>query len=406
MSSVHVIRDESEVEAILDRLDSLVAEGSIERDATGSLPDAAIAAIASSGLLALNVPQAYGGVQASAVTIAKVYRRIAAADPSVAQIFQPHYAALDAIGRVGSERQRRFFFAEALDGAWFGNGTTEIGVKRGYEHFQTSLREIEPGGDYLLDGRKYYSTGAVHARWIAVMAKDPQGRIAVAYVERQAAGVRVEQDWNGFGQRGTSSGTTTFERVEVPRWRVVERWRLFEQPQSHGAFGQLHHIGLDLGVLDAALRDGAEYVRLRSRPSSESPFASNSEDPVVIQAFGRFAIAQRAAAALLDEAARTYDHLDPLLRDPDTPPDQAAEAAAQISLAVAAAKTFAAEQAASVSSAVFDWMGAGGTARPLGLDRHWRNTRTHSLHDPARWKIHHLGNHLLNGILPPNSGIL
>lgn len=406
MSSVHIIRDESEVDAILDRLATEVAEGSIERDATGSLADAAIAAIAGSGLLALNVPREYGGVQASAVTIARVYRRIAAADPSVAQIFQPHYAALDAISRVGSERQRRFFFAQALDGAWFGNGTTEIGVKRGYEHFQTCLREIEPGGDYLLDGRKYYSTGAVHARWIAVMAKDPLGRIGVAYVERQAAGVRVEQDWNGFGQRGTSSGTTTFERVEVPRWRVVERWKLFEQPQSHGAFGQLHHIGLDLGILDAALRDGAEYVRLRSRPSSESPFASNSEDPVVIQAFGRFAIGQRAAAALLDEAARSYDRLDPLLRDPATPADQAAEAAAEISLAVAAAKTFAAEQAVSVSSAVFEWMGAGGTARSLGLDRHWRNTRTHSLHDPARWKIHHLGNYLLNGTLPPNSGIL
>ncbi|MDF0730113.1 acyl-CoA dehydrogenase family protein [Pseudomonas entomophila] len=406
MSAVHIIRDEREVTGILDRLVPLIAEGAVARDATGELPTHAIETIAASGLLALNVPRQFGGVQASAVSIAQVYRRIAAADPSVAQIFQPHFAALDALGRVGTERQQAFFFAEALQGAWFGNGTTEIGVKRGYEHFQTHLEEVSPGGDYLLTGRKYYSTGAVHARWIAVMAKDPQARIGVAYVQRQAAGVRVEQDWNGFGQRGTSSGTSTFERVEVPRWRVVERWRLFERPQSHGAFGQLHHIGLDLGILDAALQDAVDYVRHRSRPSSESPFASNSEDPVVLQAFGRFSIGQRAAAALLEEAARTYDRLDPLLRDPGTDPAQAADAAAQISLAVAAAKAFAAEQAVTLSSAVFEWMGAGGTARPLGLDRHWRNTRTHSLHDPARWKIHHLGNYLLNGALPPNNGIL
>lgn len=406
MTAVPIILDEEQVPAILDRLVPVIAEGAIARDASGEVPVDAAELIAASGLLALNVPNRFGGPQASARTIAQVYRRIATADPSVAQIFQPHFAALDALSRVGTEQQQAFFFQQALEGAWFGNGTTEIGGKRGQEHFQTRVQETSPGGDYRLDGRKYYSTGAIHARWIAVMAKDPEDRVGVAYVERQAPGVTVVQDWNGFGQRGTSSGTTTFHRVDVPRWRFVARWKLFEQPQSHGAFGQLHHIGLDLGILEAALRDAVEYVKTRSRPSGESPFDSNAQDPVVIQAFGAFALQHRAALALLEEAVSTYDRLDPVVRDHTRPAEVTAEAAAQISLAVAAAKAFTAEQAVKISSAVFELMGAGGTARPLGLDRHWRNTRTHSLHDPARWKIHHLGNHLLNGTLPPNSGTL
>ncbi|WP_437882353.1 acyl-CoA dehydrogenase family protein [Pseudomonas sp. LRF_L74] len=405
MTAVHTIRDEQEVASILDRLVPLVAESVVQRDADGTLPSQALEAIAASGLLALNVPKRHGGIEASAVTIGLVCRRIAMADPSVAQIFQPHFAALDALGRIGTERQQAFFFSEALDGAWFGNGTNEVGGKRGFEHFRTHVRQTAEG-DYLLDGRKYYSTGASTARWIAVMSKDPQERIGVAYVRRDAPGVTVEQDWNGFGQRGTSSGTTTFDNVHIPHWHFVERWKLFERPQSHGAFGQLHHIGLDLGILDAALQDAVQYVRHRSRPAGESPYASNSEDPVVLQTFGRFAIRQRAAAALLDEAARTYDRLDPLVRAAGSSEEVAAQAAAQISLAVAAAKAFTAEQSVAISSTMFELMGAGGTSRSLGLDRHWRNTRTHSLHDPVRWKIHHLGNHLLNGILPPNSGIL
>lgn len=406
MTRVHIIDDEEEVPSILDRLVPLIAEGAIARDASGEVAVDAVALIAASGLLALNVPRRHGGPEAGARTIAHVYRCIAMADPSVSQIFQPHFAALDALGRVGSERQQAFFFHQALDGAWFGNGTTEIGVKRGFENLLTHVSEASPGGDYLLNGRKYYSTGAIHARWIAVMAKDPQNRIGVAYVQRNADGITVEQDWNGFGQRGTSSGTTTFDQVSLPRWHFVERWKLFERPQSHGAFGQLHHIGVDLGILDAVLRDAVQYVRDHSRPSADSPFSSNAEDPVVVQAFGKFAIAQRAAAALLDEATRTYERLDPVVRDVYLPLEVTAQAAAEISLAVAAAKAFTAEQAVNVSSAVFELMGAGGTARQLGLDRHWRNTRTHTLHDPARWKIHHLGNHLLNAILPPNSGIL
>lgn len=406
MNAVTVIRDEREIPSILDRLVPLIAQEAAARDANHELPDAAIEAIAASGLLALNVPRTHGGVQASAAAIVSVCRRIAQADPSVAQLFQPHLAALDALGRIGSREQQAFFFREALDGAWVGNATTEVGVARGHDNMQTQLSETSLHGDYLLNGKKYYSTGAMHARWIAVMTKDPQGRIGVAWVPREATGVQVERDWNGFGQRATSSGTTTFQQVAVPRGHLVERWRLFEAPQSHGAFGQLHHVGLDLGVLDAALSDGIEYLKHRSRPSADSPYLSNSDDPVVLQAFGRYAVAQRAAAALLDEAARTYDALDPLLRNPATSPEAAADAAARISLAVAAAKTFVAEQAVQVSSSLFEWLGAGATSRSLGLDRHWRNTRTHSLHDAARWKLHHLGNHLVNGTLPPNSGIL
>jgi hypothetical protein len=40
--------------------------------------------------------------------------------------------------------------------------------------------------------------------------------------------------------------------------------------------------------------------------------------------------------------------------------------------------------------------------RRLGLDRHWRNARTHSVHDPVSWKDHHLGGYLVDGRLPPN----
>lgn len=404
MSHVHIIREEAEVPGILDRLVPLIQAQAQARDASGELPATALAEIAASGLLALNVPRCHGGIQASALVIAQVYRRIAEADPSVAQIFQPHFAALDALDRVGSEQQQSFFFGQALEGAWIGNASTEIGGKRGHEHMITRL--TQDGPDYRLDGRKYYSTGASHARWIAVMAKDPEDRIGVAYIERNAPGLSVEQDWNSFGQRGTSSGTCIFDKVPVPRWRFVERWRLFQRPQSHGAFGQLHHIGLDLGVLDAALKDAVRFVNERSRPSSDSPYARNAEDPVVLHAFGRFAIQQRAAAALLEHAARTYDRLDPLVRDPQTAAEVASEAAAEISMAVAAAKAFTAEQSVKLTSDIFEFLGASGTARHLGLDRHWRNTRTHSMHDPVRWKAHHLGNHLLNGIAPPNTGIL
>lgn len=405
VSNAHIIRDEREVDEILKKLVVEIAEHAVARDASGEIAYASIEKIAGSGLLGLNVPKQYGGIGASALTIVEVCRAIGQADPSVAQLFQPHFAALDALSRVGTEQQKQFFFAEVLDGAWIGNGTNEIGVSRGFENIKTRVIQ-QPNGDYILNGEKFYSTGASIARWIAVMAKDQNDSVGVAYVRNDAKGLTIQQDWNGFGQRGTSSGTTTFQDVRIAAWHFVERWKIFDRPQSHGSFGQLHHIGLDLGVIDAALQDASEYVRTKSRPATDSPYEKNSDDPVIIHRFGQFNIQRRAAKALLDEAARQFDLLDPIVRNPTTPVEQAEIAAANISLAVAAAKAFTAEQALQITSHIFEFMGASGTDKRYGFDRHWRNSRTHTLHDPVRWKIHHLGNYQLNQVLPPNSGIL
>ncbi|CAL9327820.1 Dibenzothiophene desulfurization enzyme C [Streptomyces sp. enrichment culture] len=82
------------------------------------------------------------------------------------------------------------------------------------------------------------------------------------------------------------------------------------------------------------------------------------------------------------------------------------DSAAEDSLAVAAAKAHAAATAVEVAGALF---GVSGTRSALGsfnLHRHWRDARTHTLHDPARWKIQHLGRHVLHGTRPPRYGLL
>lgn len=404
--NAHIIRDEAEIEGIVSELAPAIRADAVARDAKRQLPVEALGLIAESGLLALNVPADFGGIQASAETIVAACRRIAQADSSVAQYFQPHFAAVDVVSRVGDDDQKSLFFSEVLDGAWIGNATAEIGGKRGVENLKTQVVEKRPGGDYLLSGKKFYATGADNGRWIAVMAKEPLGRVGIALVPHNATGVSIDQDWIGFGQRGTASGTAIFDNVVVPREHFLERWRIFEAPQTHGAFTQLHHIALDLGTLDAVIADAVHYVKAKSRPSGDSPYDRNDQDPVVINTFGGYEIAHRAASALVTSAARTYDRLDPLVRCPLPGGPDSAEACNQISLEIAAAKAFTAEQALKISSAIFEFMGASGTSSAYGYDRHWRNARTHSLHDPVRWKTHHIGNWLLNKVRVPSSGII
>lgn len=400
-----VLLTDNDIDAALATVLPRVYEGAVNRDREGAVPFEALRAVAQSGLLGLSIPASHGGSGASAVTICRVLRQLAAADPSVAQTFEPHLGAIDVVNVAGSGDQRKRLFATVTGGAWIGNATNERHRPQGAENYETQIIPAGAGHNGLrLSGRKYYCTGALTADLIAVMARfGDQGTVAV-WVPRTAPGVTVIEDWDAFGQRGTASGTVLLENVHVDEADILARGKIFERPQVHGAYTQLHHAALDLGILDAVISDAADYVRTRSRPAAGSPYAGNTEDPIVIRAFGEFSVQRAAASTLLKHAAETYDRLEAVVRT--AAPDRAREAATEVSLAIASAKVFISRTTIDTASAVFEFCGAGATSIRLGLDRHWRNARTHSLHDASRWKFHHIGNHLLNGAHPPGSGII
>jgi alkylation response protein AidB-like acyl-CoA dehydrogenase len=64
------------------------------------------------------------------------------------------------------------------------------------------------------------------------------------------------------------------------------------------------------------------------------------------------------------------------------------------------------EVALEASNTLFELAGTSSVQAGLNLDRHWRNARTHTLHDPVRWKYHVVGNYHLNGVTPPKNGAL
>jgi len=216
-------------------------------------------------------------------------------------------------------------------------------------------------------------------------------------VERSAPGVGVLDDWNGMGQRTTASGTVTLEDVEVSAERITPYHLTFEGPQTYGAFAQLLHAALDAGIARAAVTDAAAFVRTKSRPYPDAGVERAVDDPLVVQAFGEMELQVRAAEALVAEAGRSVDRADADLTE---------ESAALASLAVAAARASSTQASVDVSSRLFEVAGTRSALDSLNLNRHWRNARTHTLHDPAAWKVQHLGRFAVDGTLPPNHGQL
>ncbi|MEV4093348.1 SfnB family sulfur acquisition oxidoreductase [Streptosporangium saharense] len=397
--TVHVIADDAEALETARRLAAEFSAGASERDSARKLPHAEVERLSASGLLGVTVPADHGGADVRHETLAEVFRLLASGDPSLAQIPQSHFVYVNVLRRQGTPAQREFFFAEVLAGRRFGNAQSEAGTKH-VQDIRTRLVP-EPDGSFLLTGVKHYSTGALFAHWIPVLARAEDDTLHVAYVPRDAHGLTVVDDWDGMGQRTTASGTVKLDRVGVPADRIVPHHLTFQGPQLHGAVAQLLHTAIDVGIAAAALAEAAEFVRTKSRPWFESGYESATEDPLLIQRFGELGIQLRASEALLATAARTVDSAASGLTDGLTD-----ESAAEASIAVAAAKAFAATAAVEIGGALFELAGTRSALDGLNLHRFWRDARTHTLHDPARWKVQHIGRHLLNGTLPPRHGLL
>jgi SfnB family sulfur acquisition oxidoreductase len=394
-----VIRDDEHAVRVARTLAESFAAGAADRDAERGLPHHELAELSDSGLLGITVPREHGGPDVRSATLAEVFRLLASGDPNIAQIPQSHFVYLNVLRQVGTRDQQAFFFAEALAGKRFGNAQSEFGTKHVLD-YRTRLRP-HPDGGFTLDGLKHYSTGALFAHWIPVAAlwtdEGGEDRVVAAYVPADAPGVTVTDDWDGLGQRTTASGSVALDGVRVPAEHVVPTYRIYAGPQLHGGHAQLLHAAIDVGIARGALVEAGEFVRTRSRAWFEAGVESAAEDPLTVQRFGELELTVRASEALLAEAGRALDAARLDLTD---------ESAAAASVAVASAKAYADRASIEVTNALFEVSGTRSALRSLNLDRHWRNARTHTLHDPVRWKIQHIGRYALNGTPPPRHGLL
>ncbi|MBY6350478.1 SfnB family sulfur acquisition oxidoreductase [Rhodococcoides corynebacterioides] len=402
------VLDDDAALATAEALRAVLATGAAARDRDRTLPRAELDALSQSGLLGITVPARFGGRPVATRTVARVFATLARGDASVAQIPQSHLTFLDALRRTGTDLQQKRWFGEALAGRRFANAQSERGTATvGIDH--TSFAP-QPDGSFRATGTKYYCTGALLAHWLVVRGvvgshreAEAQTRKVLAYLPVDTPGIDIEDDWDGLGQRTTASGTVVLTNIAVPADAVIPYSTIFADATTYGARAQLVHAAIDVGLARAAM-DAARDAVASARPPVDAAVASADRDPLLLQQFGDLEITVRSAESLLVEAGEAIDRAEDPRADDAGATDP--EAAAAASIAVAAAKVVATRAALDTTSALFDAGGTRSAAASSGTDRLWRDARTHTLHDPSRWKVQHVGRYALTGAHPPRHGLV
>jgi SfnB family sulfur acquisition oxidoreductase len=389
-----VITSDAQALQVAGELAEQFKRDSAVRDRERRLPHAELDLFSNSGLWGISVPTAFGGAGVSNVTLAKVIQIISEADSSLGQIPQNHFYALEVLRVNGSAEQQKRLYAEVLAGARFGNALAELGTKTAHDR---TTRLSRDGDGYRINGRKFYSTGALYAQRIPTSVIDEQGIQQLAFVAHDSVGLSVIDDWSGFGQRTTGSGSVVFENVFVSADDVVPFQTAFERPTTVGPLAQILHAAIDTGIARAAYEDALHFVRTRTRPWIDSGIEKAVDDPLTLHSFGKLGIRLHAAEALLERAGEFLDRAQT---------DSSAANVAAASIAVAEARAISTEISLAAGSTLFELAGSQATLAEHGLDRHWRNARVHTLHDPVRWKYHAIGNYYLNQENPPLRGTI
>ena len=384
-----VLKSEAEAIEAAHVLAAEFAKGAAERDRERQLPVAEIDAFSGSGLWAITVPKEYGGIGASYRTVTEVIKIISAADPNLGQLPQNHLAALDVIRFSASEEQKKLWFGRVLQGYRLGNAFSEANSKH-VGAFETKL--TRDGDRFVVNGEKFYATGALFAHFIHIGAVGEDGRVYLAIVPRDTPGLTIVDSWSAFGQKTTASGNVLIENVAVEPEGIIPAQAGVEQPSSNGSVSQIIQAAVDAGIAKGALDDTIAFIRNSARPWLDSGKERASEDLFTIAQLGDLVIKLHAAEALLEIAA---DAVDRIIANPTD------EEVSRTSVAVAHAKVLTTEAAIAVTNKLHELGGTRSTLGKYNLDRHWRNARTHTLHDPVRWKYFHIGNYALNGVTPP-----
>ncbi|HCU83792.1 MULTISPECIES: acyl-CoA dehydrogenase family protein [unclassified Methylophilus] len=361
----------------------------VERDHQGGTPKLERDAIRNSGLLSLIIPRQYGGYGANWQETLQVVREFAKVDSSIAHVYGFQHLMLATVRLFSRPDQWERWYEQTAQSNWFwGNALNPLDERtlcKSYDHW------------HEFSGKKSFCSGAMDSEMLIASAiKKTDGQLVIAAIPTLRTGVTILDDWDNIGQRQTDSGSVNFEKVRVEENELLTEPGPLSNPFAclRPLIAQLILTNIYLGIAEGAFNDAQHYTLREARPWKNANVDITSQDPYILAHYGEFWVGLEATRALTNQAAEKLDIAwakGLALTEEDR---------GLLATSISAAKVLATRTGLDITSRMFEVAGSRATHAGLRLDRHWRNLRTHTLHDPLDYKIKELGEWALTGSFP------
>jgi alkylation response protein AidB-like acyl-CoA dehydrogenase len=384
----------ADLDARFSELFDRIAQGSIDREQNRTLAHEPVQWLKASGFTSLRVPRRYGGGGITLPQFFALLTQLGAADSNLPQILRAHFGFIEYRLEGRDETLREHWLTRVAKGETVGAATSE---RSNSTHNSVALARDDATGRFRLDGEKYYSTGTLYADWVSVAAHDADTDINVI-VATHAPGVTRSDDWDGFGQRLTASGTTRFDGVLVAEEQIVSRYKASEPRRDSfmTAFFQTVHLATLAGITQAVQRDAVAFVQARTRTFGVPGRSSPRDNPLVHRVVGRLASLAYSTQSIVASLSASLQRLHEARQAGHATTDDYIA----VDIEAYKAQQIVIEQTLEASTLLFEVGGASATSDARQLDRHWRNARVIASHNPATQREAAVGRYHVNGIAP------
>ncbi|RHZ61467.1 thermophilic desulfurizing enzyme family protein [Aspergillus thermomutatus] len=376
----------------------VLAQDAAQRDQDNKSPRAEVALLKHSGLLKLLGPKKYGGGEQPWHVGYKAIREVAKGDGSIGMLLGYHLLWSTTANVVGTAEQ-----ADRLQELII---TNNLFVGGAVNPRDNDLRITADGDSIIFNGFKHFNTGGVVSDLTVLegVLDGTQDHI-FAIVESNQPGIQFAYNWKNIGLRLTESGSVKIENVRASwtdalGWDATSKRPLAEVLTIPFASLFLPTIQLVfsnfyLGIAIGALEFAAKYTTTSTRawPYGGDNKEAATDEFYILERYGNFFAHLRAAEALADRAG---DRLSALYeRHSGDRSKVTAEERGEVAEWIASVKVVTTDVGLQVTSGIFEVTGARATSLKVGLDRFWRDIRTHTLHDPVAYKNRELGRYVL-----------
>jgi alkylation response protein AidB-like acyl-CoA dehydrogenase len=308
------------------------------------------------GLMAIDVPEEYGGQSGTFFQAILAIEELAKVDPSASVIVDVQNTLFNnAILRWGTKEQCQRWLPGAAKDALASYALSEAGS--GSDAFALTTRAIESGDGYALTGRKLWITNAAEASFFLVFATvNPEAGykgITAFLIERDFAGFAVGKKEDKLGIRASSTCELILDACRVPRANIIgeigQGYKIAIETLNQGRIG----IGAQMtGLAEGALGHAIDYAKQRKQFGKQI-----SEFQAVQLELAEMAVEVEASRLMVYNAARLKDADQPYLME------------------AAMCKYFASQIAERVASRAIEVLGGVGFTKDYPVEKLYRDAK-------------------------------
>jgi len=283
------------------------AEGEVasyipEMEETGTPPEGLIKALGEAEMMAVTVPEMYGGLELGYTTRLIALEEIGRISVATAMMLQVFHLGIEPIIMFGNDAQKEKYLPGLASGERLATAAvTEATGGSDPTGIRTSYRK--DGDDYIVNGRKCFITNSHVADTLIILAKSEENPkdFCAFIVEKDMKGFKATHIEHKVGMKGCNTGELAFENLRIPKENLLgdEGKGLRVTMAAIGDVGRGGMVGCALGLQAACLEETIKFATERilyGKPISKLPAIQNKIADMRIDLEAGRLLGYRAAA--------------------------------------------------------------------------------------------------------------